>query len=55
MLTLGSPPRSENMNGEFYKDEEIRSELQNPRESISIYPHSYSPLVREQETISQSV
>ena len=54
MLTLGSLPRSENMNGEFYKDEEIWSELQTPRESISIYQHSYSSLVREQETISQS-
>ena len=55
MLTLGSlPSLPENMNGEFYKDEEIRSELQTPRESISIYQHSYSPLVREQETISQS-
>ena len=42
------------MNAEFYKDEEIKSELQTPTESISIYQHSYSPLAREQETISQS-
>ena len=51
---LGSPPRSENMNAEFYKDEEIKSELQTPRESVSICQHSYPPLAREQKTISQS-